>query len=281
MSRSAVAALRTQRQATPRVETRRVADLRSNPLNPRRSMGDLAELTASIRASGILQPLLITPAGLVVAGHRRLAACKGAGVEEVPVLVRDLTESEQIAAMLSENLQRQGINPIEVATACKGLRDRGMEIEEIAAKIGIGVITVKKHLGALTLPQELQDRLADGSMPFAYVKFALEHNAARQRKLLVETARKAIKGQWSAVEFYTSLNRGGETPRQTAARERRREASRPQPSRRERKQDLLAAVRDFHLRPTIGLLKQFEEFEPYRELAQDLHDKLVEESESL
>src|SRR6266542_1869228 len=105
--------------------------LRPNPLNPRRRLdtADIDQLAASIVAhaahGGILQPLLITPDGTVVAGHRRLAAARRVGLADVPVIVRALSAIAQIEIQLTENLQRSDLSPIEEARAYSHLLDAG------------------------------------------------------------------------------------------------------------------------------------------------------------
>ncbi len=103
-------------------ETRPVNDLRPNPLNPRGELhvAGLDELADSIRAQGVLQPLLVTPGGVVVAGHRRLAAARLAGLSEVPVVVRDLDAVQQQEIMLVENLQRQDLSAVELSGIASG-----------------------------------------------------------------------------------------------------------------------------------------------------------------
>src|SRR5439155_12028483 len=97
--------------------------LRPHPLNPRGELNpaDVAELCASIVAhaaqGGILQPLLVTPDGTVVAGHRRLAAARRLGLMDLPVIVRSLTPIEELEIQLVENLQRSDLTPLEEARA--------------------------------------------------------------------------------------------------------------------------------------------------------------------
>ena len=109
----------------PSVATRPVASLRPNPLNPRGDVGGsgLEELAASIDAQGVLQPLLVTPDGVVVAGHRRLAAARMAGLDEVPVVLRELDPVQQQEIMLVENLQRRTLTRYELSGIASGTTD--------------------------------------------------------------------------------------------------------------------------------------------------------------
>lgn len=106
------------------MDTRRPAQLRPHPSNPRGPVSDsdpgIAELAASIREVGLLQPIVITPENVVIAGHRRLVAAHLAGVQTVPVIVRNVTPFEQLACMLIENLLRADLTPSQRLRDAKG-----------------------------------------------------------------------------------------------------------------------------------------------------------------
>ncbi len=121
-----------------------VASLRPNPNQPRRHFDEAAlrELADSIKSQGIIQPLLVRPDGgentyQIVAGERRWRAAQLAGLKDVPVFVRELSDKEVMAAALIENLQREDLNPIEEAEALQALRD-ALELtqEELATRLG-------------------------------------------------------------------------------------------------------------------------------------------------
>ena len=121
-----------------------VSSLRPNPGQPRRHFDEVAlrELAASIKAQGIIQPLLVRPlAGgetyQIVAGERRWRAAQMAGLDNVPVYIRELSDKEVMAAALIENLQREDLNPIEEAEALQALRE-ALELtqEELASRLG-------------------------------------------------------------------------------------------------------------------------------------------------
>lgn len=195
-------------------ETRPLASLRPNPLNPRTSTEDtvqIDELAESIRSLGLLQPLVITPDGVVITGHRRRLACHVAGLEEVPVVVRDLDETDQLSAMLAENLARRELNPVETARGCQALRDRGCTLEQVAVRAGMPPTTVRVHLALLTLPQKLQDRCARGELPLSYV-----HHLCRlpTPEAQIELATEAIAGRWTVERVLRAVEReAGEKPR--------------------------------------------------------------------
>lgn len=106
--------------------------------NLRRNV-NVTELAASIRSIGVLEPLLVTPAVdgfAVVAGHRRLAAARKAGLEVVPCVVREMSEVERVIAMVVENEQRSDLSPIESAEGYFRLIDMGITQKELAKKVG-------------------------------------------------------------------------------------------------------------------------------------------------
>mgnify|MGYP003321182715 CR=1 FL=1 len=119
--------------------------------NPRKDVGDVTELAESIKANGILQNLtvVISEDGgyTIIIGHRRLAAAKKAGLKRVPCVIAEMTEKEQIATMLTENMQRSDLTVYEQAKAFQQLSlDLGMTVQEIADKSGFSESTVRRRV---------------------------------------------------------------------------------------------------------------------------------------
>ncbi len=160
--------------------------LADNPLSARRSVGELDGLEASIRARGLLQPLIVARAEVfrlarpevsidteaewvLLAGHRRRAAAHRAGIGTAIAIVRDdLVESEDSATVaLVENVHRAGLSPLEEARVLSVLRDLGLSQREISRQTGISQGQVSKRLQLLDLPTELQDRIDDGGLTVA------------------------------------------------------------------------------------------------------------------
>jgi ParB/RepB/Spo0J family partition protein len=166
------------------------ASLRPNPLNPRVRLepNDVDQLAASIVAhaahGGILQPLLITPDGTVVAGHRRLAAARRVGLAEVPVIVRALSPVEVLEIQLTENLQRSDLTPIEEARAYSHLLEAGATLASIARAVGVPASRVRERLALLDLDARVQQRVHRGELPLR-VGLALVplRDQVRQRRL--------------------------------------------------------------------------------------------------
>ena len=164
--------------------------------NPRRDLGDVAALAASISAVGLLEPLIVTqdPAGsayLVVAGHRRLAAAKLAGLTHLPVIVRHLSDAERAEIMLIENLQRQGLHPLEEASAYRRLLDFGYSQRRLAERVGTSQATISKRLALLNLPEPARDALDSGRITLedAQALTKLNNLPDRLERALTQSAR--------------------------------------------------------------------------------------------
>lgn len=135
-----------------------------HPQNPRKDLGNLEELTASIKENGIYQNLTVIPINeeapdeepkyMVVIGHRRLEAAKRAGLQEVPcAIVRDLSETQQLQIMLLENMQRSDLTVYEQAQGFQQLLDFGMDIEDISQQSGFSKRTIRRRLEIAKLDQ--------------------------------------------------------------------------------------------------------------------------------
>ena len=168
-----------------------ISRLREHSANIRHDLGDLTELAASIRAQGILQPLVVqhhaTGRGTyeVIAGHRRLAAAKIAGLEEIPVTVRQRSRSnssaEALEMMLVENCMRRDLGPVEKAEAMGALRNHGLTAVQIARRTGLSDATVGYYLSLLELDDDARERVRDGRIPVREAIAAVRRVRARQR----------------------------------------------------------------------------------------------------
>lgn len=129
-----------------------VAELRHHPKNPRLELGDLSELAESIRARGVMQNLTVVPVGgedegyYVVIGNRRLDAAKMAGVTELPCVISDMDEKEQMSTMVLENMQRSDLTVYEQAMGFQQMLDLGMTEKEIGEKTGFSESTVRRRV---------------------------------------------------------------------------------------------------------------------------------------
>jgi len=140
-----------------------------NPHQPRREFdaAALEDLSSSIRAQGVLQPVLVRPVGSgrfeLVAGERRLRASKMAGLKEIPSLVREMTDQESLAIALIENLQREDLNPVEEALGYQQLQQQfGLSQEELSRQVGKSRSAVANALRLLNLPADVQKNIQTG-----------------------------------------------------------------------------------------------------------------------
>jgi ParB family chromosome partitioning protein len=168
-----------------------VEKLVSNPGQPRKNFdeAELKELADSITEYGIIEPVIAADAGdgtyIIIAGERRTRAAKLAGLETVPVIIRDYTDQKRLEISLVENIQRSDLNPIEEASAYKNLMDFSkLSQEEVAARVGKNRSTVANALRLLKLPVEMQKGLEQGTISSGHARALLSASDARARDRL-------------------------------------------------------------------------------------------------
>lgn len=180
---------------------------------PRRHFDEeaLAQLADSIRAQGVVQPLVVRTSGAqfeIVAGERRWRAAKLAGLKVVPVIVRTLEEREAMAIALVENIQRADLNPLEEAEALRKLIDEcGMTHEQCAQAVGRSRAQVSNLLRVMELPPEVQTLVRSGQLSLGHAKVLLAAPAAHQ----AEYARQVVTRQLT-VRQTESLLKGVPAP---------------------------------------------------------------------
>ncbi len=160
-----------------------VADLEPGPFQPRASIDPaaLAELTASIRQQGVLQPILARPhpsgsGHQIIAGERRWRAAQAAGLHEIPVLVRPLTDTEAMAAALVENLQRQDLDAIEEAEGYRRLvGEFGLTQDNLGGLLGKSRSHVTNTLRLLQLPEAVRVHVQSGALSAGHARALLAH----------------------------------------------------------------------------------------------------------
>ncbi len=144
-----------------------IDDVDPNPNQPRQVMGDLSELMASIAEKGIIEPLIVRQRGVryqIIAGERRYQAAVQVGLQEVPVVIRDVDDGELIEIALVENLQRKDLTPFEEAEALQSLTQRfEYTHEELARRLGKSRPSITESLSLAAMPDEVRNlcRLAD------------------------------------------------------------------------------------------------------------------------
>lgn len=162
------------------VSTLRIMEIEPNNDQPRKFFDDssLSELADSISKHGVLQPLVVRPlangAYQLVAGERRWRAARLAGLSEVPVIVKDLTDSETIEIAMIENLQREDLNPLEEALGYRYMMDElKITQEQAAEKVGKSRPVIANALRLLKLPDEVQKLVSDGKLSAGHARALL------------------------------------------------------------------------------------------------------------
>ncbi|HEX7389596.1 MAG TPA: ParB/RepB/Spo0J family partition protein [Acidiphilium sp.] len=223
MGGSAVALAPQGAMPTEGVRTLAVASLHPGPFQPRRAMDEAAleELAASLKSRGVLQPLLVRPHPAkpgqyqIIAGERRWRAAQRAGLHEVPVLLRDLADTEAMAAGLVENLQRQDLDPIEEAEGYQRLLDEfGMIQEDLAVAVAKSRPHITNTLRLLNLPRSVQQALQSGELNAGHARALLQHPDP-------EAGAKAILANRLTVRQAEKLAQTALTPKPPAVRQRR------------------------------------------------------------
>jgi ParB family transcriptional regulator, chromosome partitioning protein len=188
-----------------------IAQIDPNPNQPRQVMGDLSELIASISEKGILEPLVVRQRGdrfQIVAGERRYQAAVQVGLRELPVVIRDVDDTEMLELALIENLQRKDLTPFEESEALQGLAEScSYTHEDLARRLGKSRTSVTESLALNAMPDEVRTlcRLADISskslllqvvrqetpekMTALVEKIASQGGAATRQKLRDESAK--------------------------------------------------------------------------------------------
>lgn len=154
--------------------------IKPNPFQPREEFNQehIDELAQSIKEKGVIQPLLVRRRGdsyELIAGERRLRACKSLGLKEIPIIVKDIGDRDSLEYALIENIQREDLNPIEEAHAYQHLIDKFQVTQEkIGEALGKGRTTIANTLRLLRLPHEIQEEMKKGRISFAHGRALLE-----------------------------------------------------------------------------------------------------------
>ena len=156
-------------------------EIEPDPAQPRKQFDDdaLNQLADSITENGLLQPIAVRPKKLgtgyiIIAGERRWRAARLAGLDEVPVIIKDVSDEQAAALALIENLQREDLNPIEVAEGCHQLIEKyGLTQETAAKKLGKSRSSVTSSMRLLALPQEVRHKVSEGILSAGHAKVLL------------------------------------------------------------------------------------------------------------
>lgn len=207
-----------------------------NPDQPRREFeaGALAQLADSIRMHGVLQPVVVRQAGSryeLVMGERRFRASQLAGRRSVPAVVLDVDPADRLELAIVENVQRQDLNPIELALAYQALAFAGHTQEEIGRKVSMDRSSVANHIRLLDLSRPIQADVEAGRLSMGHAKALLQVQDAEQREALrsrilsesltvratEEAARALIRGENTSTKAPSTSAQGGSGGRSAAA----------------------------------------------------------------
>jgi ParB family chromosome partitioning protein len=167
-----------------------IEDIEPNPRQPRQNLGDLSELTASIREKGVLEPILVRQNGAryqIIAGERRYRAALEAGLAEMPCIVRDSTDAETMELALVENLQRKDLTAFEEAEGLKALAEMyDYTHERMAAKLGKSRTSITESLSLTAMPEQVREacRLADIASKSVLLQVVRQSDPARMIALV-------------------------------------------------------------------------------------------------
>lgn len=181
----------------PQIVNIAIDQLFPHPDNPRKDLGDLTELAESIKVNGVLQNLTVVPligeitkkwdgeSYRVIIGHRRLAAAKLAGLEELPCVVVEMSEREQLSTMLTENMQRSDLTVYEQAQGFQMMLDLGDSVEQIAEKSGFSKATVRRRLKMAELDSDTLKEVSSRQLSLSdFDKLAQVESLKTRNKLL-------------------------------------------------------------------------------------------------
>ncbi len=182
-----------------------LSEIVPNEDQPRKTFDEAAldELADSIRQHGILQPLLVRPIATggyqLVAGERRWRASKRAGLKEVPVVVKELSDTETMEIAIIENLQREDLNPIEEAEGLQALIDKcGFTQEQVAVSVGKSRPAIANSLRLLKLPLEVRDMAKNGEISAGHARALL---AFDNEALIYEAAQNIVKNKMTVRDI--------------------------------------------------------------------------------
>lgn len=199
-----------------------ITKIQPNPNQPRTHFNEtlLQELSESIRENGVLQPLLVRKKGQkyeIIAGERRYQASKLAGIEKLPVIIKDVDDQKMLELALIENLQRSDLNPIEEAKGYKQLlKESGMTQEALSKAVSKSRSAITNSLRLLDLPDEVQQFLFDGRMTAGHARAIL---AVPFEDARIRLAQKVVNEGLSvrATENLAPLFSVGEEPKKSKA----------------------------------------------------------------
>ena len=167
-----------------------IKDIQKNPYQPRKEFSEekIQELAQSIKENGLIQPIIVRKSPVlgyeILAGERRYRASIAAGLSEVPVIVKQLSDQDMMLHSIIENLQRENLNPSEEAKAYQSLIDKGFTHTEIAEKMGKSRPYITNLVRLLGLPKHILTEVESGRLSQAHARLLIQLSSDKQDKLL-------------------------------------------------------------------------------------------------
>ena len=167
-----------------------LSEIQKNPYQPRKEFSEekIQELAQSIKENGLIQPIIVRQSPVIgyeiLAGERRYRASIAAGLTEVPVIIKKLSDQDMMVHSIIENLQREDLNPIEEAKAYQSLIDKGYTHADIAAKMGKSRPYITNLVRLLTLPNFILKEVETGKLSQAHARLLIQLSTDEQKKLL-------------------------------------------------------------------------------------------------
>ncbi|MBE0432319.1 ParB/RepB/Spo0J family partition protein [candidate division WOR-3 bacterium] len=198
-----------------------ISAIKRNPYQPRAQIdeSELSDLVASIKDKGVIEPVVVKRSGdgfVLAAGERRLSAARVAGLQEIPAIIRDLSDQDLLETALIENLQRKDLNPIEEALAYEQLSKKfDLTHDRIAVLVGKDRSTITNALRLLTLPRKIVDYLRRGRLNAGHARALLALNDEMQ---MIQIAERVVKEDLSVRQTEALVKRQGRKPRLTLAK---------------------------------------------------------------
>ncbi len=198
-----------------------IHEIRPNTRQPRKDFDDdtIADLTASIKEKGIIQPIVVRQAGSgyeIIAGERRWRAAQRAGIVKVPVVVKDATDMEALELALIENLQREDLNPIEEASGYQHLIEvYGLTHEEVSVQIGKDRSTITNQLRLLKLSEDAKRALIEGEITAGHARALLGLESLSEANFVLQAIRKkklSVRATESLIRSMSKEKRPGTKP---------------------------------------------------------------------
>jgi ParB family transcriptional regulator, chromosome partitioning protein len=205
-----------------------LSQLRANPYQPRKhfDVESIAELASSIKEHGVIQPIIVRSVlkGYeIIAGERRFRATQKAGLPTIPAVVRNFTDRQVMEITLIENLQREDLNAMEIATAYQNLIDTfALTQEELSAKVGKSRSHIANFLRLLQLPPKIKEYVSRGTLSMGHARAIA---GMKEEKAILELAELSIAKEWSVRELEDEIRK----------REQQQESTKSSPTKKQKR----------------------------------------------